>query len=195
MKFNLAIIVSLASAVSAQETTSFLRKNGVEQESACNKAPTRDSCFAAVDEESGMPCSWCVAGAIPSECVTQEQAKELPEAVFECSSPGQTVFSFVEGRSHKFFSKENDICDPSSKSLSGYMDIKGSEYDKNGQNKHLFFWMFEKRGDIDENTPFIVSSFLVLTRFCGVLEDAVMKVVSLTLCLFLHLVLLSHRFG
>ena len=169
MKFILATIVSLVSAVAAHETSpSFLRKSNVEQESACNNAPNRDSCFAMVDEESGMPCSWCVAGAIPSKCVTQEQAKQLPEAVFECSSPGQTVFSFVEDRSHTFFSKENDICDPSSKSLSGYMDIKGSEYDKNSQNKHLFYWMFEKRGDIDENTPFIVSSFGILTQSVGV---------------------------
>lgn len=63
---------------------------------------------------------------------------------------------------------DDAICDGSSKSISGYMDIKGSEFDEDGQNKHLFFWMFEKRpseedtttvednGDDDEPIPFIV---------------------------------------
>ena len=177
MKLTLAAVLSLGVA-SAQDasssSTTFLRKsssssNNVEL-SACNKVTDQDTCFQTVDEESGMPCSWCVAGAIPSECVTQEQAKDLPPSVFECSVPGRNdkaessgvdtqremTFNFVEDRTHTFFSKDNEICDPSSKSLSGYMDIKGSDYDKDGQNKHLFYWMFEKRGDKDENTPFIV---------------------------------------
>jgi len=62
---------------------------------------------------------------------------------------------------------DDAICDGSSKSISGYMDITGSKYDENGQNKHLFFWMFEKRpskevettdgdDDDDETIPFIV---------------------------------------
>ena len=38
------------------------------------------------------------------------------------------------------------------------MDVKGSRYDANGENKHLFFWMFEKRGETqaDDDTPFVV---------------------------------------
>ena len=163
MKIALAAILSLSTGVSAHQT---LRKSSRDVElSACNKVTDQTSCFHTVDEESGLPCAWCVAGAIPSECVTQEQAKALPAAVFECSIPGEMVYSFMEGRSHTFYSKENDICDASSKSLSGYMDIKGSEYDKNGQNKHLFYWMFEKRGDSDEDTPFIVRYSLMPLEF------------------------------
>ncbi len=40
---------------------------------------------------------------------------------------------------------KSDLCDDSSASLSGYMDIKGSEYDASGEDKHLFYWFFEKR--------------------------------------------------
>ena len=44
------------------------------------------------------------------------------------------------------------------------MDVKGSEYDKNGENKHLFFWFNSMRGsDTDDMSeedkskiPFIV---------------------------------------
>ena len=160
MKFFLATvgILTLSAVSASKQTASSLRKSdGKVELSSCNKMKDQESCFQTVDDESGLPCSWCVAGAIPSECVTQEQASQLPDAVFECSTPGVTEFNFVENLSHTFFSKDNDICDSESKSLSGYMDIKGSDYDKNGQNKHLFYWMFEKRGDKDEKTPFIVS--------------------------------------
>jgi carboxypeptidase C (cathepsin A) len=161
MKLSLAFLALSASVALGQETdekSAFRQAVQAEtaQASACNQVGDRDSCFATVDEDSSMPCSWCVAGAVPSECVTQDQAQQLPESVFECSTPGKSSFSFVEGTSHEFFGKDNDICDPSSKSLSGYMDIKGSDYDKNDENKHLFYWMFEKRGDFDEDTPFIV---------------------------------------
>ena len=152
--------------------------------SSCNGLSDRNSCFQAVDDVTGEACSWCVAGAVPSECVSQEQAAQLPAAVFECSTPSFTTgahsssrFSTFEFLPEKLFTlklKENNIhrhgleqqrqddqdnsslCDPSSKSISGYMDISGSEYDREGEDKHLFFWMFEKRGDVDESTPFIV---------------------------------------
>ena len=162
MKSTLATLFSaVVATVSAQQAN--LRSKPQFDMSACNKVTDQTSCFQTVDEESGLPCAWCVAGAIPSECVTQEQAKQLPDAVFECSVPGELEFDFVPDTRHTFYAKQgDDICDASSKSLSGYMDIKWSDYDKNGQNKHLFYWMFEKRGDVDENTPFIVRS---LCRF------------------------------
>lgn len=147
MKFTLTVVLSLATIV----VSSALEQQNLRQQatsgvtlSACNTVTDQTSCYQTVDDESGLPCAWCVAGAIPSECVTQEQAKQLPESVFECSIPGETVYSFVADRSHTFYAKEkdaDDLCDASSKSLSGYMDIKGSDYDKNGQNKHLFYWM------------------------------------------------------
>ena len=40
---------------------------------------------------------------------------------------------------------DGTLCDKNSKSMSGYMDISGSDYDKNGEDKHLFYWFFEKR--------------------------------------------------
>jgi len=92
--------------------------------------------------------------------VTPDQAKDLPDGVFECSSPG--LFNFVPDKQHHL--KENimdksDFCDASSKSISGYMDISASKYDQNGEDKHLFFWMFEKRDTEemkDEEIPFVV---------------------------------------
>lgn len=47
---------------------------------------------------------------------------------------------------------DDDLCDGSSKSIAGYMDIKGSKYDDSGENKHLFFWMFEKRPSKENET-------------------------------------------
>ena len=114
-------------------------------------------------DENQLPCEWCVAGAIPSECMSAEQAKQLPDGVFDCSSPGSHRSSFFGESQYSFRTSTpepavSDICDSSSKSLSGYMDVKGSRYDANGENKHLFFWMFEKRGETqaDDDTPFVV---------------------------------------
>ena len=45
----------------------------------------------------------------------------------------------------------SNLCDSSSLSLAGYADTKGSEYDANGENKHLFYWFFEKRGGQDDS--------------------------------------------
>jgi len=57
---------------------------------------------------------------------------------------------------------DKDFCDPESpKSVSGYMDVTGSAYDKD-EEKHFYFWFFEKRESktslrtSDEHTPLIV---------------------------------------
>jgi len=141
------------------------------QSSTCNDATDRNRC-ATMKDEDGLDCEWCEAGAIPSECMSQKQAKLLPAGVFECSIPsvittGGTSRSDTDdgflfsGRYHRLRVKESTgdegFCDPSSKSISGYMDIQGSQYDKDGEDKHLFFWFFEKRNFDDiENTPFVV---------------------------------------
>lgn len=130
----------------------------IGQQSPCNQAPTRDVCIQTLDEHD-QPCEWCEAGAIPSECMSTEQAQSLPAGVFDCSTPGFTFNTQVFGTARYLLKTTtpepeiSDICDASSKSLSGYIDIKGSDYDENGENKHLFFWMFEKRGDISNSTP------------------------------------------
>lgn len=172
----------LASAEEAAASSSFLRNNGGGAaalaaadfvESACNGASDKDQCYGIIDEVSNKPCEWCVAGAIPSECMSPGQASQLPPAVFQCSSPGmvedtEDVLSSGAGRLYSLKNvKEHegsDLCDASSKSISGYMDIKNSKYDQDDEDKHLFFWMFEKRGSSDEladdegddSTPFIL---------------------------------------
>jgi hypothetical protein len=173
--------------------------------SSCNGIH-QEACLSSKDDVTGDFCVWCVAGAVPSECVNPEQAAMLPQGVFDCSRPGKSANdgganksgepkkeerTFVFSPSSTSTSSESEpteyhltvthhqvdenddvFCDASSKSLSGYMDIKGSEYDKDGEDKHLFFWMFEKRGASsglsgekkeddksnvhDETTPFMV---------------------------------------
>lgn len=157
--------------------------------SSCNNVHQDNAgCLQSKDDVTGEFCVWCVAGAVPSECVNPEQAKMLPQGVFDCETPGEHKHININQKEERTFlfdssfsssgnnkheqqaateyhltvthHEENDednvFCDASSKSLSGYMDIKGSNYDKDGENKHLFFWMFEKRGESDETTPFMV---------------------------------------
>ena len=53
---------------------------------SCLGAKSKEDCWATTDGD-GATCVWCVAGAIPSECVSAEQADSLPPAVFTCESP------------------------------------------------------------------------------------------------------------
>ncbi len=163
MKFTSLALLSLSSLVSADTAalaiSKVLTNEGI---SACNVVRDEHQCLASKDE-GGDSCVWCQCQAVPPVCVTAEQAQQLPAGVFQCSSSAPGLFQFVEDRVH--YLKEldhgfSDICDASSKSISGYMDIKGSKYDENGEDKHLFFWMFEKRNQ-DENIsqeeiPFVV---------------------------------------
>lgn len=137
------------------------------EENDCNSAASEKACFDSKDE-AGNTCVWCDCQAVPSVCVSPGQAKDLPSGVFQCKTPG--LFQFAEDRvhhlkEHKQAQGDDDFCDASSKSISGYMDIKGSKYDENGENKHLFFWMFEKRNSNtnteeeqleQEEIPFVV---------------------------------------
>lgn len=84
---------------------------------------------------------------------------------------------------------DGDLCDPTSKSLAGYIDITGSQYDDDGEDKHLFYWFFEKRAASDaaatssaDDTPIILwltggpgcsSTLALLTENgpCSVNED------------------------
>ena len=111
---------------------------------------------------------------MPSECASMSQAEHLPEAVFTCDKPVDadgnkskssddvSSFSFVEGLTHSISDGEVDkhLCDASSpRSLAGYMDITGSKYDASGEDKHLFYWFFEKRGASvakDKSIPLVI---------------------------------------
>eukprot|EP00566_Odontella_aurita_P005453 CAMPEP_0113551558 /NCGR_PEP_ID=MMETSP0015_2-20120614/14589_1 /TAXON_ID=2838 /ORGANISM="Odontella" /LENGTH=614 /DNA_ID=CAMNT_0000452459 /DNA_START=133 /DNA_END=1977 /DNA_ORIENTATION=+ /assembly_acc=CAM_ASM_000160 len=145
-------------------------------ESTCNGLSKQD-CPGGKDED-GESCEWCVAGAVPSACYSSGQANSLPPGVFTCtdgvseqeeeeeeeekreehedevpSAVDRTEFSFRPSVTHVLEDGPVDpnLCDPSSpKSISGYMSVKGSEYDENGENKHLFFWLFEKRSSKEE---------------------------------------------
>jgi cathepsin A (carboxypeptidase C) len=145
------------SASAAGSTERWLRHSSSDTSaSSCNAIVTADACYGSVDDQDGSACEWCIAGAIPSECMSAEQAQLLPDGVFDCSPVRPNTKTkkkrIVHFQNHLDPSSQspvqpdyNDLCDPSSKSLSGYVDIQGSEYDQNGEDKHLFFWFFEKR--------------------------------------------------
>jgi len=93
-----------------------------------------------------------MAGRLPSgvfKCEAKDSEKE-EDATLEASKPltGKVhEFSFQEGFTHMISTNEVDknFCDASSPlSLSGYLDVQGSKFDKKS-NKHLFYWFFEKR--------------------------------------------------
>jgi cathepsin A (carboxypeptidase C) len=163
MKFSSSTLLSIASLVAVtvaadHSTYSFLHGS----ESACNSVTDEQQCYATADDASQQSCVWCDCQAVPPVCVSPDQSKDLPEGVFKCSSPG--LFQFVDDQVHHLketVMDHSDLCDASTKSISGYMDIKGSKYDENGENKHLFFWMFEKRNQNQEELeggeiPFVV---------------------------------------
>lgn len=177
MKLSAALLLSLLSSVAG----SSLRAGD-----DCGAQTSKDTCQAAKDAVSSS-CVWCEARAVKSGCFTKEQSEQLPAAVFHCEAPSveaeantipfasdeilgltRSSYNFVEQEDtthhllHKVHEEGDDaICDGSSKSISGYMDIKGSKYDEKG-DKHLFFWMFEKRPTDDEEVveddeiPFVV---------------------------------------
>jgi len=124
--------------------------------SNCNDQSDESSCLNTLDPASGQSCLWCKCQAIPSECLTPEQAKQVPPGVFDCSSDGGFFKDNIELVANPV---EDDVCDKNSKS--GYLSVKGSSYDENGEDKHLFYWMFEKRdNDVEEvkkeDVPFLV---------------------------------------
>lgn len=134
-------------------------------------------CNGSVDSEN-VPCVWCKCAAIPSECLSVEQSNAVPPGVFECADPPQQGLRSEKGKveetqtdaettsadSPKYDGQfmnymlkdeivDPTLCDPKSLSLSGYMDISGSKYDADGEDKHLFYWFFEKRDQEGEDTP------------------------------------------
>jgi len=136
--------------------------------SICHSFKDQNDCEVTTDS-----CVWCECEAVPSVCVTIEESKLLPAGVFKCTSPSspdghdnkndndELMYELRENIMESG-SEESEFCDSSSKSISGYLDVKGSKYDESG-DKHLFFWMFEKRAnekdeekDNDEVIPFVV---------------------------------------
>jgi len=150
----------------------------LSDDSTCLSIKDEDKCNVASDS-NGVECVWCKCAAVPSECVSVEQSKALPDGVFDCatrndtdvSSTASTATSVVSSMlktdtahgdkydaSKLTFTLEDgevdrNLCDPKSKSYSGYVDIEGSKYDADGEDKHLYYWFFEKRSaSIDTST-------------------------------------------
>jgi hypothetical protein len=67
-----------------------------------------------------------------------------------------TTMSILERMTWTEQSVDDDFCD--SRSSSGYVSIDESTFDQDGENKHLFYWMFEKRNsDVTDTTiPLII---------------------------------------
>eukprot|EP00541_Cyclophora_tenuis_P000507 CAMPEP_0116568926 /NCGR_PEP_ID=MMETSP0397-20121206/15973_1 /TAXON_ID=216820 /ORGANISM="Cyclophora tenuis, Strain ECT3854" /LENGTH=532 /DNA_ID=CAMNT_0004096361 /DNA_START=33 /DNA_END=1631 /DNA_ORIENTATION=- len=138
-----------------------LRVSVKEGGDSCSVAADESSCNAAVDDD-GKSCVWCRCAAIPSECLTQDQAAQVPPGVFDCSTPSTSSSSDSKSLLSQMVLTQkpldDDFCDVNGKS--GYVAIPDSKYDKDGENKHLFYWMFEKRSsDVDvsdASIPFVV---------------------------------------
>mmetsp|Transcript_21668 Transcript_21668/g.53755 ORF Transcript_21668/g.53755 Transcript_21668/m.53755 type:complete len:546 (-) Transcript_21668:863-2500(-) len=171
MKFTSMAFLGLISMVAASDH--HLRAKSLLEidmkESSCLAAKTQSACSSATDSETNEACVWCKCAAVPPVCVSPEESKGLPPGVFECdaASAGNNVFEFGETKTLQLREKvsekgssDGEFCDASSKSISGYMDLSGSKFDQSG-DKHLFFWMFEKRDseeDVvqDEDIPLVV---------------------------------------
>lgn len=187
----------------------------------CMSVRTEESCLSTSDA-TGSPCEWCSTTdpkmMMLDMCMSLADAAILPQQLYSCGSAEASVpsfeekimvreekeiledeqmpskeFSYVEGIKHTLRSGVVDpkFCDPKSpKSISGYMDISNEK----GEEKHLYFWMFEKRTkkslrspDVnphasDDNTPIILSltggagcsstlSLLFETGACSVNSD------------------------
>eukprot|EP00588_Corethron_pennatum_P014123 CAMPEP_0194265376 /NCGR_PEP_ID=MMETSP0169-20130528/640_1 /TAXON_ID=218684 /ORGANISM="Corethron pennatum, Strain L29A3" /LENGTH=536 /DNA_ID=CAMNT_0039005827 /DNA_START=74 /DNA_END=1684 /DNA_ORIENTATION=- len=161
MKQRFILLAVLWHAATDAAPSSSLRGPPVG-DSPCNAVPTESACLATRDGYA-MECRWCDFPAIGEECVSAAQAAMLPPGVATCSGPAPRSFSFADAargaRSvavRETAHGRSDLCDAGSTSYSGYMDLTGSEYDRNGEDKHLFYWMFEKRGAGDGDTPLIV---------------------------------------
>jgi len=184
----LAILLAANTAFAREENLrgaelqALLKGNNV-----CEPITSRNDCLSTANQV----CSWCKAGAVPDECVPTSLASGLPKSVFKCEEPAaqksvtsaargnlsngilnggirtrwKEVFRFGKGLTHTLNGGEveKDFCDAGSRSLSGFMDVEGSKFDADGEDKHLFYWFFEKRGMEDvasveetQNIPLIV---------------------------------------
>jgi Serine carboxypeptidase len=144
------MLLSLSSLASSSSNIEFSASS--DDESSCAHAKDKETCFGTIDDSSKTRCVWCSCAAIPSECLTQEQSNRVPPGVFDCQSPSHVLnrWKWVEHKDGTSFCDEG--------STSGYMSIDPSIYDKDGEDKHLFYWMFPKRNsDVqDSSIPFII---------------------------------------
>jgi hypothetical protein len=155
MKFTSVALLSLLSLVAATkdgDNNHNLRASGRELQlgdSNCHAMKSESDCSGATDEETNEACVWCKCSAVPPVCVSPEESKSLPPGVFECDASKENTseeeehddedspvydFGLKDGRTLQLREKVNErgsdeaeFCDASSKSISGYMDLKGSK--------------------------------------------------------------------
>jgi len=173
-----ATVVDPTISVNQDDVSDAIENGGA---SSCIDIKDETSCIHAVDDD-GSTCVWCKCSAVPSECLSENQSKFLPPGVFECESSatveqqhgniepfaigviGMDVTADVSYSPSLYSINDGEVdgslCDPDSKSLSGYVDIAGSKYDADGEDKHLFYWFFEKRPSVEnvktDETPLIL---------------------------------------
>ena len=121
-----------------------------DEESNCHSIHDKHLCQTENDNDSNKSCVWCECSAVPPVCVSDTESKGLPAGVFTCESPDAAAqdndndndnedeliydFGLNDGRIIQLRenimekdSEEGEFCDSSSKSISGYMDVKGSK--------------------------------------------------------------------
>jgi len=166
MKLPALLLLAAAATPPSGRAATIRAAPAATSSAGCNGLPDRASCLAS-DGGDGASCQWCTSAAVPSACYSSEQAASLPGGVFSCQGPSDSdsdsdsdaaaaaagttarTYEFVPGLTHTLEDGPVDpeFCDPGSPlSLSGYMSVEGSDYDAEGEDKHLFFWFFEKRG-------------------------------------------------
>ena len=118
-------------------------------DSNCHAMKSQSDCASATDEATNASCVWCKCSAVPPVCVSPEESNSLPPGVFECDASATATaassesnddslpvydFGLKDGRTIQLREKINErgsedaeFCDASSKSISGYMDLKGSK--------------------------------------------------------------------
>ncbi|EJK62148.1 hypothetical protein THAOC_17255 [Thalassiosira oceanica] len=128
---------------------------------ACGANKNRDGC-------NGKDlCTWCESEAVSSACYPSHLTDRLASSVFQCDGSGSShdreapglagesepekkpkvqTFNLKEGITLTMSSDvvDKDFCDGSSSGIAGYMSVQGSQFDT-ANDKHLFFWMKEKR--------------------------------------------------
>lgn len=155
MKISLLLLLPFAAASASQ-----LRNSDNDNAGSCAVAHSESDCNAAKSDDDS-PCVWCECSAIPSECLTLEQSQSVPPGVFNCKTPGASNPDIADSTVLQRMTiqdqpVDDDFCDANS--LSGYVAVDESQYDQDGENKHLFYWMFQKRNsDItDQTIPLVV---------------------------------------